>query len=98
MCPPVWRDRLIMLLATNPVVVGSSPATDKYVMHCWLISPNKLNVLPWLLAYLNDIKVHSTNFLLILYSMLQHTLIQYSWNDYIWNLTLLCAYYFYPNV
>ena len=25
-----------------------------YVVHCWLINPNKLNLLSWLLAYLSD--------------------------------------------
>ena len=34
----------------------SSPATGHimYVMHCWLINPNMLNLLSWLLAYLSN--------------------------------------------
>ena len=39
-------------LATDPVVMRSSPVIDIYVMHCWLIIPNKFNLLLWLLAYL----------------------------------------------
>ena len=52
---PVWRDR-IRRLAPTPVVMRLSPATDIiiYVVHCWLINPNKLNLLSWLLAYLSD--------------------------------------------
>ena len=50
---PVWRDR-VRRLATDPVVMPSRPATDIYVVHCWLISPNKLNLLLWLLTYLSD--------------------------------------------
>ena len=50
---PVWRDR-IRRLATDPVVMRSSPTTNRYVVHCWLITPNKLNLLSWLLAYLSD--------------------------------------------
>ena len=34
---PVRRDR-IRRLATDPVVMSSSPATDIYVVHCWLIT------------------------------------------------------------
>ena len=41
---------------------------DIYVVHCWLINPNKLNLLSWSLAYLSNNKVHSTN---ILTSLLQ---------------------------
>ena len=52
-CLPVWQDR-IRHLATDPVVMRSSPAMDIYVVHCWLINPNKLNLLSWLLAYLFD--------------------------------------------
>ena len=37
-------------LATDPVVMRSSPATDIYVAHCWLISLYKLNLLLRLLA------------------------------------------------
>ena len=51
--PPVWHDR-IRRSATDPVVMRSSPATDIYVVHCWLINPTKLNLLSWLLAYLSD--------------------------------------------
>ena len=50
---PVWRDR-VRRLATDRVVMRSSPATDIYVVHYWLISPNKLNLLWWLLAYISD--------------------------------------------
>ena len=50
---PVWRDR-VRRLATDPVVMRSSPATDIYVMHCWLIDPNRLHLLSWLLTYLSD--------------------------------------------
>ena len=50
---PVWRDR-IRRLATDPVVMRSSLTTNRYVVHCWLITPNKLNLLSWLLAYLSD--------------------------------------------
>ena len=31
-----------------------------YVVHCWLINPNKLFLLSWLLTYLCDNKVHGT--------------------------------------
>ena len=47
----VWCNR-IRRLATDQVVMRLSPATNIYVMHCWLISPNKVNLLSWLLAYL----------------------------------------------
>ena len=42
----VWRDR-VRRLTTDPLVMCSSPATDilVYVMHCWLISLNKLNLI-----------------------------------------------------
>ena len=42
---PVWRDR-IRRLATDPVVMRSSPDTDIIirVVHCRLINPNKLNL------------------------------------------------------
>ena len=50
---PVWRER-IGCLATDLVVKHSSPATDIYVVHCWLINTNKLNLLSWLLANLSD--------------------------------------------
>ena len=59
-CLPVWRDK-IRHLATDPVVMRTSPATDIYVVHCWLINPNKLNLILWLLAYLSDNKAHGTN-------------------------------------
>ena len=36
---PVWRD-MVRRLATNPVVIRSSPATDIFAVYCWLISPN----------------------------------------------------------
>ena len=36
---------------------------DICVVHCWLINPNKLNLLSWLLAYLSHKKVHGTNIL-----------------------------------
>ena len=36
----------------NPVVMRSSPATDIYAVYCWLSSPNKLNLLSWLLTYI----------------------------------------------
>ena len=49
----MWHDR-IRRSATDPVVMRSSPAKDIYVVHCWLINPNKLNLLSWLLAYLSD--------------------------------------------
>ena len=49
----VWRDR-VRRLATDQVVTRSSPATDLYVVYCWLISPYKFNLLSWLLAYLSD--------------------------------------------
>ena len=52
-CLSVWRGR-VRRLATDPVVMRSSPSTDIYVVHCWLISPYKLNLLSWLLAYLSD--------------------------------------------
>ena len=44
-------------LSTDPVVMRSSPATDIYVVHCWLINPNKLNLL---FIYLIN-KVHGNN-------------------------------------
>ena len=50
---PVLRNR-IRRLATDQVVMRSSPAMDIYVVHCWLINLNKLNLLSWLLAYLSD--------------------------------------------
>ena len=50
---PVWHDR-IKRLATDPVVMRSRTATDIYVVRCWLINPNKLDLLSWLLAYLSD--------------------------------------------
>ena len=52
LCLPVWRDSM-RRLTTDPVVMRLSPATDIYVVHCWLINPNKLNLLSWLLAYLS---------------------------------------------
>ena len=42
-CLPVWRDR-VRCLGTDLV----------YVVRCWLISPDKLNLPSWLLAYLAD--------------------------------------------
>ena len=39
----VWPNRL-KHLTTDPAVICSSPATDMYIMYCWLISPNKLNL------------------------------------------------------
>ena len=50
---PVWHDR-IRCLATDPVVMRLSPATDLYFVHCWLINQNKLNLLSWLLVDLSD--------------------------------------------
>ena len=35
-------------LAIDPAVIRSCPTTDLYVVHCWLISPNNLNLLSWL--------------------------------------------------
>ena len=52
-CLRVWHDR-VRCLTTDLVVMRSSPATDIYVVHCWVINPNKLNPLLWLLAYLSD--------------------------------------------
>ena len=52
-CTTVWRDR-IRRLATDPVVMCSSLLTDRYVVNCWLINPNKFNLISWLLAYLSD--------------------------------------------
>ena len=57
---PVWHDGVvatidrIRCLATDPVVMRLSPATDLYVVHCWLINQNKLNLLSWLLVDLSD--------------------------------------------
>ena len=48
-----WMDR-VRRLASDPVVMRSSPATDIYVVHCWLINPGKFNLLSWLLVYLSD--------------------------------------------
>ena len=47
----IWHDR-VRRLATDPVVMRSSPATDIYDVYCWLSSPNKVNLLSWLLVYL----------------------------------------------
>ena len=52
-CLPVWHDR-VRRLTTDLVVMRSSPVTHIYVVYCWLINPNKLNPLSWLLAYLSD--------------------------------------------
>ena len=46
--------RVFTRLATDPVVMRSSPVADIYVVHCWLINPNKFNLLSWLLAYSSD--------------------------------------------
>ena len=49
---PVWHDS-VKRLVIDPVVMRSSPATGHkmYVVHCWLINPNKFNLRSWLLAY-----------------------------------------------
>ena len=52
-CLPVWRDR-IKRVATDPWSCVRALPQDIYVVHCWLINPNKLNLLSWLLAYLSD--------------------------------------------
>ena len=39
---PVLRD-MVRRLPNDPVAIRSSPATDIYVVHFWLIGPNKLN-------------------------------------------------------
>ena len=41
---PVWHDR----------IRGLTTDYDIYVVHCWLINPNKLNLRSWLLTYLSD--------------------------------------------
>ena len=58
----VWRDR-VRRLASDPMVMRSSPATDVYVVHWWLSSLNKLDILSWLFAYFiyPTNKVHCTN-------------------------------------
>ena len=44
-CVVRYGDDRVRRFATDPVVMRSSPATDiLYVVHCWLISPNKLNL------------------------------------------------------
>ena len=50
---PVWRDRVRSWLLIRWSCVRALPQ-DIYVVHCWLINPNKLNLLSWLLAYLSD--------------------------------------------
>ena len=52
-CLPVWRDRVRRSLLIRWSCVRALPQ-DIYVVHCWLINPNKLNLLSWLLAYLSD--------------------------------------------
>ena len=53
----MWRDS-VRCLTTNPVAMCSSPAMDIYAVHCWLISPNKLNLFSWLLVIYVINKVH----------------------------------------
>ena len=36
----VWRNR-VRRLATEPVVMSSSPATDIYIAHAWLVNQPK---------------------------------------------------------
>ena len=50
----MWRDK-VRRSDTDPVVMRSNPVTGHlYVVHCWLINPNKLNLFSSLLAYLSD--------------------------------------------
>ena len=52
---PVWcLVRLDKALGYRPGGHAFESCTDIYVVHCWLINPNKLNLLSWLLAYLSD--------------------------------------------
>ena len=44
--------RWVRRLDTDPVIMRSSPTTDIYILHCWLINPNKFNLLSRLLACL----------------------------------------------
>ena len=59
----VWRDRLRRLATdhNDPVVMRSRPTTDIYAVHCWLINPNKVNLLSWLLAYLCNASIEHVN-------------------------------------